>query len=288
MDESASPRPFRFPSARLTLAGWEWGDPAAPPLLLIQGGRDLARSWDAVAQAFATTHYVIAPDLRGHGDSDWAGDGGYAMLDFVVDLGNLVVHSGLERFDLVGHSLGGNIAWRYAAAFPERVRRLTIIEGLGYAAAKQAALEARPLAARMRDEILAHQSRRTRRVYPDLAAATARLRAANPRLSEQLADHLIAHATQAVPEGIVFRHDPCLGPKHEVDLTMAERQALWGSLPMPVLLVYGRDSWATDPETDGRAAAFRDARRILFDDAGHWVQHDRTEAFVAALREFLG
>ena len=71
-------------SQRLKLHYLDWGNPDKPPLLLIHGGRDHARSWDWVARELRGDFHVIAPDLRGHGDSSWALGGNYALTDFVV------------------------------------------------------------------------------------------------------------------------------------------------------------------------------------------------------------
>jgi pimeloyl-ACP methyl ester carboxylesterase len=65
-------------------------------------------------------------------------------------------------------------------------------------------------------------------------------------------------------------------------------RALWKRIPCPVLLVRGADSWAGDPAEDGRMKVFQDARSIAIPKAAHWVHHDQLEAFLAALREFLG
>ena len=71
------------------------------------------------------------------------------------------------------------------------------------------------------------------------------------------------------------------------DFTDAEMAELYAAIACPTLLVYGRDSWATNPAEDGRLERSRNARVALFDDAGHWVHHDRLDAFIAELRAFL-
>ncbi len=83
-------------SSRLKLTVQEWGDPEAPPLILQHGGRDHARSWDFVAAAFAKHYRVLAPDLRGHGDSEWTNDGQYSIVDLVYDLGSVIAALELE------------------------------------------------------------------------------------------------------------------------------------------------------------------------------------------------
>ena len=62
---------------------------------------------------------------------------------------------------------------------------------------------------------------------------------------------------------------------------MAEMQALWGEITCPVLLLYGADSWASNPGRDGRLSNFRDARVVEFANAGHWLHHDQFDRFMA-------
>lgn len=268
-----------------------WGPADAPPLVLVHGGRDHARSWDAVARAMAGKWRVIAPDMRGHGDSAWAANGNYAMLDYLLDFRELVRALDLRHFSLVGHSLGGNIALRYAGLYPENVRRLVVIEGLGPAPDIVAREDAEDMGERLRKwmERRDRLNSREPRIYDSFDAALARMRAANPHLRDARARHLVETGVRQLPDGRVrFKHDPALGLDSPVDLSTAQKHALWAQVACPTLLVYGRNSWASNPAEDGRAAHFRDARVEMFDDAGHWVHHDREEAFIALLEDFLG
>ena len=99
--------------------------------MLIHGGRDHARNWDRVAEALVERYSIYAPDLRGHGDSDWAVGGQYSMPDFVLDIAALADVIDRDPLTMIGHSLGGAIALQYAGVFPSRVEKLVAIEGLG-------------------------------------------------------------------------------------------------------------------------------------------------------------
>ena len=277
-------------SGRLRLHVAEWGPPDAPVLLLQHGGRDHARSWDAVAGAFAGRYRVVAPDLRGHGDSDWAQDGSYALADFVFDMTSVFDALALPPCAVIGHSLGGNIVTRFAGLFPDRVRKLVNIEGLGFPA--EAGLDQTPAAqlAQLRDwmgrQAVASARRPAR--YPDLATAVARLRQTNARLSEALASHLVREGVRLNADGTLsFKHDPGILAFSPLDLPLDARHALWGQVACPMLAVYGAESWAKNPEEDGRLAFFRDARLITFERAGHWAHHDRFDDFVDAADAFL-
>ena len=70
-------------------------------------------------------------------------------------------------------------------------------------------------------------------------------------------------------------------------MTDAETELLWGRITCPVLLVHGAESWASNPAADGRAAHFQNAEVLSVQGAGHWVHHDRLDAFLDALRRFL-
>ncbi|MCX7268740.1 MAG: alpha/beta fold hydrolase, partial [Sphingomonadales bacterium] len=127
-----------FISQRLRLNYVDWGNPDAPPLLLVHGGRDHARSWDWVAEELRHDWHIIAPDLRGHGDSAWSPDGSYEMSTFVYDMAQLIHQLNLAPVSIIAHSMGGNIATRYAGLFPENVRKMVNIEGLGLSPKMQA------------------------------------------------------------------------------------------------------------------------------------------------------
>ena len=118
-------------SQRLRLHYVDWGNETAPPLILLHGGRDHCRSWDWVAQELRKDWHVIAPDLRGHGDSAWSADGEYSARACVYDFAQLIHQKKLAPVTIVAHSYGGNIALRYAGIYPDNVRKLVAIEGLG-------------------------------------------------------------------------------------------------------------------------------------------------------------
>ena len=130
-DTTAGPTSNTYFSQRLRLHYVDWGRAGKPPLLLLHGGRDHCRNWDWTAAALRDDWHVIAPDLRGHGDSQWSQDGSYAMTGYIYDLAQLIHQQRLAPVTIIAHSLGGNIALRYAGVYPETVAKLVAIEGLG-------------------------------------------------------------------------------------------------------------------------------------------------------------
>jgi pimeloyl-ACP methyl ester carboxylesterase len=279
-----------FISQRLRLHYADWGNDQKPPLILVHGGRDHCRAWDWVAERLAPDWHVIAPDLRGHGDSAWADAGGYVMLGFIYDLAQLIHQQATAPVTLIGHSLGGNIATRFTGLYPELVRRLVCIEGLGPSPKMEAEMAAKSVDARLRgwvDEQRQLAARQPRR-YATLADALARMRAENAHLSESQAEHLTRYGVRQNEDGTyTWKFDPYIRSFPPLDSTREEIRTLWGRITCPTLLVYGTQSWASNPATDGRAAHFGNATVHLIEGAGHWVHHDRLEPFMAATTPFL-
>ena len=130
-DGMPGPASHTYFSQRLRLHYVDWGNPDKPPLLMIHGGRDHCRNWDWTAAALRDEWHIIAPDLRGHGDSQWSPDGSYTMAGYIYDLAQLIHQQRLAPVTILAHSLGGAIALRYAGIYPETVTKLIAIEGLG-------------------------------------------------------------------------------------------------------------------------------------------------------------
>lgn len=278
-----------FISQRLRLHYLDWGNPEKPPLLLVHGGRDHARSWDWTAEALRDDWHVIALDHRGHGDSEWVSDGNYQASDMVYDVAQLVHQLDLAPVTIVSHSLGGNVCLRYAGIYPELVRKLVAIEGLGPSPAMLARMAAKPYAERVRDWIEKKRSSaaRTPRKYATIEDALARMQEENTYLTAEQARHLTIHGANRNEDGTFsWKFDPHLN-NWPIETGYEEMKSVWEAIAAPTLLLYGAKSWASNPEKDGRLEFFKTASVIEFENAGHWLHHDQFERFVATLREFL-
>jgi pimeloyl-ACP methyl ester carboxylesterase len=264
-----------------------WGDEAKPPMLLIHGGRDHARNWDRVAEALVDRYSVYAPDLRGHGDSEWAVGGQYSMPDFVLDVATLADIIGSGEITLIGHSMGGGVALQYAGVCPGRVTKVVSIEGLG---PRMMRMMRRPAHIRMRDWI-AHMrefEQRHPRHYPSIDDAVARMEEENPHLSSEMARHLTVHGARRNEDGTYsWKFDNFVRTHSPYEFNTEDARDIWNQVRCPVLLVRGDESWTGDPEEDGRASAFHDYRSVLIEEAGHWVHHDQLDRFLAAVQAFL-
>ena len=264
-----------------------WGDEAKPPLLLIHGGRDHARNWDFVAEALVEQYAVYAPDLRGHGDSDWCIGGQYSMPEFVLDIARLADVLDRDPLTIIGHSMGGAIALQYTGVFPDRVRKVVSIEGLG---PRLNMMQRRMAHVRMRDWVadMRELERRRPRRYASIDDAVRRMEEENPHLTKDMARHLTVHGVRENEDGTYsWKFDNYVRAHSPYEFNTEDAREIWNQIRCPVLLVRGTESWAGDPEEDGRASAFHDYRSIVIDDAGHWVHHDQLDAFLAVVREFL-
>ncbi len=276
-------------SQRLRLHYVDWGNPDAPPLVLVHGGRDHCRSWDWLALRLRKRFHVIAPDLRGHGDSQWVIGSRYAMIDYVYDLAQLVHQKRLEPVTLLGHSLGGRIVLEYAGIFPDRVAKLIAIEGLAPPKSESGPRAETPAHERMRDwigETYGYAGRQPRR-YPTLEDAVARMQQANPRLTAEQARHLTIHGANQEEDGAwTWKFDNYARGSSPYPFNEADASEIWSRAKMPMLLVNGLES-AGDPGKSGRADAFPQAEKIGIANAGHWVHHDQLDEFAARVERFL-
>lgn len=265
----------------------DWGNPEAPTLILLHGGRDSCRAWDWVASALAADWHVVAPDLKGHGDSDWSSDGAYPMAGFVLDLATFVAHLGRDRVTIIGHSLGGNIALRFVASHPDLVDRLVAVEGMGPSTQTLRRL-ALPPGEQLRSWVTDRRTlagRKPRR-YRSIDEAAARLLDGNPHLTADRAKHLAAEGVRAQEDGTyTWKYDNYTRGFAPVD-TQRPRD-LWREIACPVLLVHGSESWAVEQLSPDNLSCFRNATVAMIDGAGHWPQHDHEPEFLAAVTAFL-
>jgi len=289
MSALIGPTSHYFYSQRLKLHYVDWGNADKPPLLLIHGGRDHARNWDWVAEDLRRDFHVIAPDLRGHGDSQWAVGGSYAMVDYTLDVDQLLRALGINEITVIGHSLGGSIALQYTGTYADKVKKVVAIEGLG--PPPEMLKQNPPAHQRMKVWIgeMRALARRHPHRYASLDEAVARMQEANPRLTPEQARHLTVYGCYRDEDGTyLWKFDNYVRATSPYLFNMQDAFDIWTQVTCPVLLLRGTESWASDPELDGRAKAFRDYTFFNIEKAGHWVHHDQLAIFLKLVREFLG
>jgi len=271
-----------------------WGDASKPLVLLQHGGKDHGRSWDWTVAALIKDYCLAVPDLRGHGDSDWPTGGGYETIHFAADFAaiveSLVADGHKAPIHLVGHSLGGNVCLYYAAAQSHRVRSVVSIEGLGFSQKTYDDNVAAPAEERMAKAIERRLKveKRGLRYFSSQEDAVRRLASLHQQLAPDQSKHLAIHALHQDEKGWRWKHDPHLGMMPIRPMSPSEYGPIFQSLTSPVLLMYGRDSWASSPKDDGRLDFFRNGRLIEYENAGHWLHHDRFDDFIRDVRAFLG
>jgi pimeloyl-ACP methyl ester carboxylesterase len=291
---------------------WAWGPPIAdwplpadapPPLVMLHGWMDVAASFqfmvDALFQAEGAGRQVLALDWRGFGHTESPPCDTYWLPDYLADLDTLLDLIAPGRpVDLLGHSMGGNIAMSYAGIRPERIRKLINLEGFGLPASHPRQAPARY--ARWLDEI---KTPATLRSYANVGEVAARLRKNNPLLSAERAAWLAPHWAREGSDGRWhLQADPVHKRIHPVLYQKDEALACWARVTAPVLWIEGdqthffgiggqNNPWWGDvyprAEFDERLAVVARVERHLLHQAGHMLHHDQPEALAAALQGFL-
>lgn len=274
-------------SQRLRLHYIDWGNETAPAMLLVHGIHDHCRTWDDVAAVFSARYHVVAPDLRGHGDSQWLVGSSYQYLDYIYDLHQLVQQAQLKPITLIGHSMGGAVAALFAGVYPELVERMVIIEGIGLWSAAQPPV---PMTEKIRawvDNTRALSARLPRR-YSSLSEAYQRMQQANPQLSEQQALHLTVHGSNQNEDGTFsWKYDNYTHNFSSSGLTAAETAELWSGIQCPVLIINAEQGLEHRIGQDDTLRHFPAAQLEVIKDAGHWTYHDRHDEVVALMEAFL-
>jgi pimeloyl-ACP methyl ester carboxylesterase len=277
-------------SQRLRLHYVDWGNEGKPPLLLVHGNRDHCRNWDWVVAALRDDYHIIAPDLRGHGDSQWLVGGHYGLPDYVYDIAQLIHQRNLAPLTIIAHSLGGHVCMQYAGVYPETVKKLVSIEGFGPPPAFLEKRSKTPPQQRMNEWVAQMRDLSSRQAhrYKSIDECTARMQEANPNLSPEHSRHLTLHGVLQNEDGTFsWKFDNYVRAFSPHWFNAAEMYELWSKITCPTLLVRGKQSWAGDPEQDGRIKHFQNARVVHIDGAGHWVHHDQLDVFLREVKQFL-
>ena len=285
--EKASPTSHSYFSQRLRLHYLDWGNQDAPPLLLVHGNRDHCHNWDWVAQELRDDYHIIAPDFRGHGDSEWVNGSSYSHSEYIYDLAQLIHQQNLAPLHIIAHSLGGGVALRYAGIYPENIKKMIIVEGSG---GPPSMYNTQPAHERMREwiESTRKMSGRLPKRYPTQDDAFSRMHEANSHLRADQAKHLTVHGSNQNEDGSYsWKFDNYTHVMSPFDLGMEQSRELWGRIEAPVLLISGSESWFGQGKREDVTQLFQDARHEMVQNAGHWVQHDQLDEFLRLTTEFF-
>lgn len=271
-----------------------WGEAQHPKIVLLHGWMDVSASFQFVVEALTKDWHIIAPDWRGFGYTEWIQEGCYYFPDYLADLENLLNHyTKAEPVNLVGHSMGGNIALLYSGIRPQRVRRLINLEGFGMLATRSE--QAPHHYANWLDSLAKEKSMQR---YDSLEQVAQRLQKNNPRLSSEKANFLAQHWSRKNKDG---KWDILGDPKHKIPnpilYRLEEAQACWANISAPVLHIEAlqteMQAWLSKNGSTVSIDSFRQRFNVIqerydffIDQAGHMVHHDQPQQIARLIENF--
>lgn len=283
-----------LPVRGLDLHLWQWqpsvaDGPAEHTLLAVHGWMDLGASFQFLVDHLPANWRVLAPDWRGFGRSAQTQGDSYWFYDYLGDLDGLITQLlPDERVNLLGHSMGGNVAMMYAGVRPARIRRLINLEGAGMPPTKASRAPGR--LAKWLDEL--PQGQRLFE-YDSVEAVAQRLCKTNPRLRADRALWLASQWSEKTEQG---KHRLLADPRHKQVNPYLYRadevDACWQAIEAPVLWVDSehKNDWHGFTKTDdykARVAGVRQMTHEVLADAGHMLHHDQPEALARLVQAFI-
>ena len=255
----------------------DWGNADKPKMVLLHGGAQTAHSWDFFALGIRDHFHVVALDQRGHGDSGWSEEGNYGAPFHVADVDAFTDVIGYDRFTLVGLSMGGRNSYAFAAAHPEKVERLVIVD-VGPDVQREGSAYIR--------EFLEDTE-----VFESFDWLVERVRRYNPRRPEEQIRGSLLNNLKRMDDGRwTWKHDRRRGIRRDRGGEMSG--SAWSDLATvqaPTLVVRGAESNILSVETAQRMMeTLKDGRLVEVSKAGHLVQGDNPVEFDKVVREFLG
>jgi esterase len=256
----------------------DWGTSGLPPIVFLHGGGLNAHTWDLVCAALRRERHCMALDQRGHGESEWSPQMDYSTESHVGDLDAFVNRLGLDRFVLVGMSLGGANALAWAGRHSGRLAGLVLVD----------------VGPDMRAEGIRKIAAFTSEATPLLSVDefVDRALAFNPRRNRELLRRSLLHNLRRMPDGrFMWKYDQRHRGRIDPDAAARRRQLLWSAVDgveCPTLVVRGAQSDVFhDEDAERLAGRLRHGRWVRIEGAGHTVQGDNPADLLVALRAFL-
>lgn len=285
-DRPATRQVRRFRDLDFQFYRWDGADPR--PVLLLHGWGDTGETFQFLADCLPRDRTLIAFDARGFGRTSWPQEG-YWFPDYLADLDAILAALSPDGpVDLVGHSMGGNIALLYAGVRPERVRRVVSLEGFGMlpTQAEQAPSRYREWLDEIRDGVAFA-------TYDDFAHFSKILGRRNPRTSPERVEFIAQSWGRARADGrIELRADPRHKRVNPVLYQVEQAEACWKQVASRVLMVAGDQSEfakrvSGDANRQRLATLFRDIAFATVAGAGHMLHHEQPEAVAAVIEQAL-
>ena len=256
----------------------DWGAPEKTDMVLLHGLRGHGHSWDDVSAALCRDFHVMALDQRGRGDSDWAPGGDYSTEAYVADLAGFCDVLGLDSFVLVGHSMGGRNSMEFTGRYPERVKKLIVVD---------VGPEIDPRGG----ERIAQEIRDVPEGFESFEAVVEHMGRQNRFASDTVLRRRLQYATKELANGkIGWRYDLAIRQERRQG-NSPPSQDMWPVLPKitcPTLIVRGLDTDLLSPEVAQRmVATMPNAKVVEVARAGHMVFEDNPDDFIPAVQAFL-
>jgi pimeloyl-ACP methyl ester carboxylesterase len=251
-------------------------------LLFVHGYLDCGASFAPLVGQLPDHYHCVAPDLRGHGGTEWVGKGGYYhFLDYVRDLRDLVDQLAGPRLVLIGHSMGGGIATLFAGSWPDAVEKLVLLEGLG---PPEEDYEEGPERIRRWLRELRNTESRAARTFETIEQVAGRLGKLWSTLSsEQTLELARWMSCPAEGGGLRWSYDPM----HRTRTPMIFRPQRWApflrAITCPTLTVTGGQSWYRWPDLEGRRANLVNRTHCHIENGSHMLHLDSAEVVGSAI-----
>jgi pimeloyl-ACP methyl ester carboxylesterase len=256
----------------------DWGNEGAPDMVLVHGLRGHRHSWDDFSALVCKDFHVMALDQRGRGESDWAPDGDYSTDAYVADLAGFSEVLGLNKFTLVGHSMGGRNSMTFGGKYPEKLEKLVVVD---------VGPESDPRGgARIAREII-----NVPEEFDSFEAVVEYMNKQNRFASDRVMRRRLTYATKELPNGkIGWRYDLAIREARRQGIS-SPQEDLWPALSRiacPVLVVRGSETDLLTLEVAQRMIeTFANGQLVEIPRAGHMVFEDNPDDFNAAVSRFL-
>ena len=273
---------------RLHVRHWDAPRQKQQPLkIILHGWLDLSATWQRVVEHLPQDWAIAAPDQRGFGHSDGAGDT-YWFYDYLADLDLLLDElSPNEPVDLIGHSMGSQVAALYAGAQPSRVRRLVGLDGffLPQSSPDRAPVQLRQWFKDLRDPP-------GEKYYPSLADLAEKIAKRQPNINQEMALFIAECWSEQCPDGRYRllgdhrhrQHGPLLYRDEEA-------KAIFKQVTAPTLILDAESShlaaFAKNEIRQQRLDCFQNSQQQTIPGAGHMLHFDAPAATAAAITQFL-
>jgi pimeloyl-ACP methyl ester carboxylesterase len=276
---SASPQSRFVVRDGLKLHHLDWGNEGRPAIVLVHGSRLHAHVWNDFSRRFRDRFHIVAVDQRGHGDSAWGAEDAYRLEELYRDLRAVVEARGLERYTLIGHSLGGRVSMLYASRHQEELEQLVLVD----------ITPGRPQTAAAADNTRI-ASNPPSRDFESEDAAIRYLSRAMSRAPRHLVEESVRHGMRRNDAGrYVWKYDPLLFTRRVALPPGMDLWSLTGTVATPTLLQYGSDSDVVNADLAERLRVTMPRCTVeRIEDAGHGLFTDQPDAFAQSVGRFIG